>query len=229
MSSRVRRQMAQVRSCYGRAVAKHPTLGGKVDLRLEAGKRGVAKVWVMQAAVEHKRLAKCFAKALRGASLVGIPAKAAAKVRIDFSNSGAAGASTMARRAREAVRVKLRKERDGTLSSKGATQGGEVQFSLRAKKRGQSAATALESLHKDVADRLAGLLDCRRRAGRRGMRNRGALVFDVQTGRGEVQRVRTVSSQLQDPKAPQCVKTWLAKAPANALKPGRVLLTLQFD
>ena len=230
MGTRVQRAMPGVRQCYGRAVTRHPSLEGKVEFRLEAGKRGAAKVWVTHAGVEHKKLARCFASALRSARMNGIPARAAAKVRIEFQNSRAAGADQLAMRAAQARRVDLRRERDGSVSSNGGTQGGEVQFQLRSKRKGSRATkAALTSLHTAVADRLAGLLDCRRRAARRGMRARGALVFEVQTGAGEVRRVRTVSSQLQDPRAPQCVKTWLAKAEPEDLKPGRVLLTLQYD
>ena len=118
---------------------------------------------------------------------------------------------------------------DGSLSlselNKLLRRGGEVRFDLHATKARRS---TLEALHTHISDRLAGLLDCRRRASRQGRTPKGSLVMDVTTTGRAVKEVRTVSNGMRVGRAPTCVKKWLNGDEITPSKAGQVRLTLSF-
>ena len=73
-------------------------------------------------------------------------------------------------------------------------------------------ASTLSELHQDVSGRLAGLLDCRRKASHRNRPAEGTITLDVQMRDGKIARVSTKENGVNDRSAPQCVSKWLSKS-----------------
>jgi len=222
---RVEPQVDALRTCYREAVLRNPRLEGDVIVRLTNVAPGGEKVHLERDQTGDVGFHQCLSRSLARVKLRGLPLDAAALVEVRVTPPGASIKSEMNRRARNAQRVQLKRNAPGQLQSEGQTQGGEVQFALEAS---DSERDTLVAMHREVSERLAGLLDCRRRSTRRGETPRGQMVFDVHTHSQGIGHVRTVDNPTRDPRASQCVEAWLKRGEARPLPSGQVRLTLRY-
>jgi hypothetical protein len=111
------------------------------------------------------------------------------------------------------------------VETHGGTQQGEVAFRIEGPV-GERA--AIEALHRDVAARFAGLLDCRRKSARRGHSVGGTVTVALELEQGRVARARPTAERSLGHKAPACVVEWLDRADPSLLKPARVQLAITF-
>lgn len=225
MGQRVSKRMPVLRACYQQALQRRSGLAGKVTVRLEHARKAAQKVRLKDNGTGDPALGRCLTRALAHTRLAGLPSGAAARVTLHMDAPGHVDSREMSARTAAARKVQIEPGPNGRLSSRGGTQGGEVEFSLESEREDRE---ALEALHHDVADRLAGLLDCRRRATRRGNTPQGTFVFMVHTEPRGVQRVVPLRNPSRNPKASECVGAWLRRGGAADLREGQVRLSLSY-
>lgn len=220
-------KMTEVRACYGRAVDADPTLQGWLRLRITvpAG-RGRTTVEATDDRTNNARLSQCMMRAIRGADFSGIQGPAAAQVSLEFDNTAARGVTRMREGSEQRVEQAVRVNAQGLAESEGGTGEGEVRFRLAAVAAGDN--EAVTSFHRALASQVAGLLDCRRRAGRRGRNPGGTMDVALRINGRRVQTATASNSTVGDANAPRCVQNALRQLPLQGTARGQVRLSITF-
>lgn len=207
MRAPVQAQMGSVRQCFAEGMVRTAAVEGRAVFELEAEARGKVKVTVAKDETGDTAMVDCMRGALSKATVDGVPAGGRALVSLMLSNPTAKIRDAMRTRAKDAVSVRMLE--GGKAEAAGATQQGEVKFAVRGS---AYASEVLAEMHQDASGRLAGLLDCRRKASKRNRPAEGTITLDVELKDGKVQRVSTANNGVNDRSAPQCVTKWLNRA-----------------
>jgi hypothetical protein len=223
MRGPVQTQMAAVRKCFVEAMTRTSAVEGRAVFEIEAQAKGKTKVSAARDETGDAVMVECMRTALTETSLTGFPAGARSLVSVVLTNPAAAVRADMERRARV---VPLRILDGGRAETNGATQQGEVQFALRGS---AYASDTIAVLHQSFANRLAGLLDCRRKASRRNRPAEGTISLAVEVREGELSRVTTATNGVNDRSAPQCVTTWLKRSELTASGTANLTLDITFS
>lgn len=220
-------KMGEVRQCYGRAVDADPTLQGFLRLRIVVPQgRGRATVEATEDRTNNETLSRCMMRALRAADFAGIPGPAAAVVSLEFDNTAARGVTRMRQGSEQRVEEAVRVNAEGLAQSTGGTGEGEVRFQLVAVAASDN--DAVTSFHRALASNVAGLLDCRRRAGRRGRNPGGEMDVAIRINGRRVQTVTASGSTVGDANAPRCVQNALRQLPLQGTARGQMRLHVTF-
>lgn len=211
MAAAITGAMTEVRRCYGELTEERPDVTGAMAIRVTLARgRGRVQLDVIRDTTGDAGLARCARRAIERASYGAVRRPAFVTVNLDFTNSAAAGVATVrARRAREDA-VDVRRTDDGTLEATGGNASGEVRFRIRS--HGSTGEAAVAAVQRAVRAAIPGMLDCRRRAGRRNMDPAGAMVIELRVPRRGRARTRTIESAVQDSRAPTCVSRVLSRA-----------------
>lgn len=190
LGGRVGARMSALRTCYTDILAQNPTVTGTLRMRvlLDAGTRP-PRVEVDRDGTGHAPLVRCVSRTLAGLDATGLTRPTHAIVQLEMQNTAAAGVEASAERAQQAAAVPIEIDGDGNATSSGGTPDGHVRF--RVVGRGREAAGAVTAGHRAIFSALPGLLDCRRRAGRRGGSSEGEtrIAMTVRDGRAPTSRV----------------------------------------
>jgi hypothetical protein len=221
----VTQNIAEVRRCYAESVSQRPGVHGRLRLRLDMGPSGPGTTSVVEDAVADAPLLTCVRGVLAGLALDASLRPASAIVVLDFDNSAAQGAAAVAERQAEADAVAVSRE-SGRPEASG--DGNMVHFVVRG---------APETTDEVVADALRvvrsqvpGLLDCRRRASRRGRSPEGTLTLSLALRPGAAPAATAGASTVADPLAPRCVATSLGQAHRRPVTgPATVELEVRFE
>jgi len=228
MSEPVQARLGEIRACFAAAMATNPRAQGRVVLQVEAAGRGKAKALVTLDETGDAKVAECMRTALSRTDLRKVKStRAGVLVAVDLTNPAARMHETMGLRSGGET-VQVRTLSGGRVQSEGGTFTGEVRFELATS---AFARPALEKLHRDLTARLAGLLDCRRKATKRGMKGEGAIELGLSLDQGRAARTKTVRSELTDRSAPQCVSAWIGKSVSSQVTadgPAEMALTVHF-
>jgi len=225
MSVPVQARMGDVRACFAQAMATNARAEGRVVVRVDAAGKGKASAAVTLNDTNDVVLGECMRKALSRTDLSSVKSpKASVLVALDLTNPTARLREAMTRRAETAV-VPVRALAGGRVQAGGGTHEGEVRFELTTS---AFARPELERVHRDLSSHLAGLLDCRRKASKRGMKVDGAIELDLRVEGGRAVRSRTVHSELTDRNAPQCVSAWFNKSLSAPNSATEIALTVHF-
>lgn len=229
MSAPVQAQMTDVRTCFAEAMSNNARAEGRVVVQVDAASRGRAKAQVTLNETGDAKLAECMRRALSRTDLRNVKTpRASVLVALDLTNPAARMRESLDKRSANTQVVPVRNVGGGRVQAEGGTFAGEVRFELTTT---AYARPALERLHRDLNARIAGLLDCRRKANRRGRKNDGAIELGLSLDPGRKARARTVRSELFDRSAPQCVSEWLGKSASSAPSaegPSEIALTVHF-
>ncbi len=229
MSTPMQAQMSEVRACFAAAMTSNARAEGRVVVQVEAGSRGKAKAQITLNETGDAKLGECMRRALSHADLRGVkPARASVLVALDLTNPTNRVRESMDRRTAVAQAVPVRSVAGGRVQSSGGTYAGEVRFELTT---AALARPTMERLHRDLKARIAGLLDCRRKATKRGMTGVGAIELGLSLDHGRAARARTIRSELADRSAPQCVSDWIGKSASSAASaegPSEIAMTVHF-
>jgi hypothetical protein len=213
--------MPQIRACYAQAIQRVPVTQGRGRLRrdLPAGVGTVLEDGRLETA-----LLRCVGDRLSALPLDASLRPASAIVVLELDSTVAHGAAEVARRQAEADAVSVSRE-SGRPEASG--EGGAVRFAVRADSEAGDELVAEAT--RVVRSALPGLLDCRRRAGRRGRSPAGTLTFSVvlrgETAPSAAARGATVA----DPMAPRCVATAISRAHRRPALGGAVELEVSFE
>lgn len=213
--------MGAIRQCYARVIEERPTVTGTLRLRVSLGASGRPEVNVEEDGPSDRELLTCVRNAVIGQSMDGVERPAAAIVVLELSNTAAAGAAETARRADEADEVAVARE-EGRAVARGEASG--VRFAVR----GAEDAVVAEAL-RVVRSQIAGMLDCRRRASRRGMDPTGTVTLTMQMRARRAPDLRAGRSTVRDERAPTCLERALERAPRTPESAGRVDVEVEFQ
>jgi hypothetical protein len=206
----VQTQMEAIRACYVEVTSARPTVTGSLQLRVRVGESGGAgtTLEIAQNSTGDQELVDCVAGAIRRAPFMTIRGPAGGLIVIEFANTAALGAALVAREAElaaDAVEVV-----DGRPRASSRTPGGEIEIVVTG--TGSTLPAGVAAVNRAAQARIGSLLDCRRRASRRGADPSGELVLSVRVpGAGAVAGSRR-SSTIADPNAPQCALRMLGEA-----------------
>ena len=224
MARAVSEGLGPIRECYGRITADDPSVVGTIKLRvaLPAG-RGRVRVERTDDSVNNRDIQRCVDRAFQGANYGDVSRPANVFVQLDFGNTAAAGAAEVARRREEGARVEVTRNADGQFQASGGVPNNEVRFTATA-----GSAEVAAAVHRALRSNIAGLLDCRRRAGRRDMNPEGQIDLTLTVGRNGRGRLRTGNSTVQDTRAPTCVSRALSRVDWGRDAAGRSAVRLGF-
>lgn len=222
MSDPVRQQMGGIRVCFGQAMGRSAAVQGRAVFEIEALAQGRSRTRVTSNRTGDRELAECMRTSLSQVSFAGIPRGARSLITLDLTNPSA-NSRLNAKLPEPESPVKLLP--NGRAESEGRTQQGEVQFRISgaAEARG-----AIESLHSDVSQRFAGLLDCRRKSSTRHRAALGTITLKLSLQQGKVAKMRSKAERSVGYKAPGCVMEWLGRADSTRLMPAEVELAITF-
>jgi hypothetical protein len=222
----VGRKMGDIRACYAQATAADPTITGQLRLRvaLDAG-RAVPAFEVQADTLSDEGLRQCVMRVVRSVDLAGVERPAAALVSLDFANTAARGTQAV-QQARAEQTAAVAVDGAGRASAAGGTGEREVGYAVSADGDG-TAPEVVAAVHRALGDGLAGLLDCRRRAGRRSS-PAGAITVTAEVS-SSLRRATAESSTVADAAAARCVERALeALVLPPGARSGRVRIVVTF-
>lgn len=218
-------RMGAVKQCYAAIAKSDPSVRGKLSYLLTLGRP--LKLETKVDDVGNKALASCVVKAIKGGNYGSVSGPGAAYILLEFTNSAAEGVlRTRERRAVEDA-VKVEKTADGKHRAQGGTPDGKVLFTLEAKSE-QATAAAYRTLRSAIPT----LLDCHRKAGRRGGDPEGEVVVALTVSKKGAARVQVKKNSIANPdgtkQAEKCVQKGLGRTTFSAESAGKLDLTLHF-
>lgn len=195
LGQRVGAKMAQIRRCYEQRVEEDPTVVGTLRLRFLLEARGRPRVEIDRDDVDDAPLLRCITRELERIDVAQLTRPTRAIVALELANTAARGVEASAARAREARQVAWTIE-DGKPTSSGGTPDGRVRFRVVGQHREQAAAVV--AAHRALLGVLPGLMDCRRRSGRRGRAPGGDVSITMQIRQGRAPTGRVTRSTVRD-------------------------------
>ena len=225
MQAPLQARMPEIRACFVKAMSARAGVEGRVVVRVERKDHRHAKAKVTHNETGDPQLGACMERALARTDLRAVKGlRSGVLVAIDLRNPNA--------KLRESVKahrpkVDVKQIGQGRVRSVGGTQNGEVTFSLEAS---AYAREALIDLHNDMQARLAGLLDCRRKASRRGQPAEGTVSSTVTVNaEGVARSSRPKSTAPRGRQMSECVSNWIKRANRDRLKGVEADLVVAFS
>ena len=206
-------QMGDIRQCYADVTSERPITTGDMRLSVRIDRQQSAAIAVAHDGINDAPLRQCILRALRRASFNEVRGPAGGMVVVQFNNTAAQGAALVARE-RSQRRDSVVEMVDGQPQARSTTARGEVTILLRG--LGNTSAEAVNAMYRSVQARIGSLLDCRRRAGRRGMDPSGDIVLSLQVPPRGTPSGRNISSTVTAQRAPSCVMRSLSNAGRGA-------------
>lgn len=193
LGQRVGAEMTRIRGCYEARVEEDPTITGVLRLRFLLEERGRPRVEVDRDGVDDGALVRCITRVLERLDIAQLSRPTRAIVALQLANTAARGAEASAERAQETRQVTLTMDGDGNPTSSGGTEDRRVRFTVTGS--GGDSGPAVAAAHRGLMTVLPGLMDCRRRSGRRGRAPAGELTatMRIQRGRAPVTQVTRAS------------------------------------
>jgi hypothetical protein len=219
-------QMPALRACYREIIAKRPTTVGGIAARitLEQGK-SPAKVEIKETAGPEPEISACVRKVFEKAPLAKVPRPSAAIATLEVSNSRAAGQAVMEERRAVTEIVDVKADPAGGFVAEWTTTDKEVSFAARS----ASSKEAVEVAIKNLRDRFAGFLDCRRRARKGDLSPGGKVEAQLRLARGGDASVKMGASTVAHERAPICVENALGRVKFEGAPAGqKVDVTVTF-
>jgi len=157
------------------------------------------------------------------APLSKVARPAAAIATLDVSNSRAAGEAVM--QERRAITEQIDVKPDGAgFTAEWSTTDKEVSFAARS-----SSKAGVEVVIKNLRDRFAGFLDCRRRSRKGDLSLGGTVEATIRLARGGESSTKMGASTVAHERAPICVEKALGRVTFEGAPPGqKVDVTVTF-
>lgn len=219
-------RVTAIRTCYEEVVASRPTVEGTIRMlvSLPEGTGGVT-IEVSDDGVHDAPLLRCVRRALEGTPTADLHRPSGAFAVMRFFNTASSSAAASAVAAAEADTVSITRE-GGIPSASGEAREGLVRWTIRGE--ADTTDAAITEAFRTTRSQIAGLLDCRRRAGRRGMDPSGLITFSLRLRAGRAVTPTVRSSTVADATAGRCVTQRLGRAPHEPTESGTVTLEVTF-
>jgi hypothetical protein len=220
----VGQRLSAIRACYAERVGENPSVRGSLVMRISPARNGRASAAVTRDQLEDAPLRSCTVDAVEAASVAGARTTSAIVVTFTFANSAAEGHEQMQEHSARAASVTLETTADGKLVARGGVESGEVRYQVIGPAGRREAITVV---HGAMRTAIPGLLDCRRRATRRGDSPAGEVRAQLTvdgTGRGRVGRTE---STVIDPRSGRCLQNVLVRARFGREARGRYTIVVE--
>lgn len=220
-------RMTAIRACYDAVAAARPTVEGSMRVTVELAEgRGAASVEVTEDGAHDAELLTCVRTAIRGLPAADVTRPAGGVVLLTFRNTAAVGAAGAAAHAAAGDDVAVSRA-SGVPEATGTAREGALRWTVR------GAAAVSDDLvaeaYRVVASAIPGMLDCRRRASRRGRSPVGDIAITVTLAVGAAAAVEVGTSTVADTNAGACVEEKIERAPrTTTVGPGTVDVTVSF-
>ena len=218
MGAPVQARMPSVRQCFSAAMAKSSATEGVIEFDVEAARGGAAKVKVASDATHDPELVQCMRSALARAPFATVARGARSRVRLELSNPLA---ELRRQLAGKSPTENVRMLSGGRAESAGGTE--DIRFRVSGS---AYAAPTIARVAEDMSTRIAGLLDCRRKAFRREREVSGSITLPVAVRHGEL-APGTPQSTVK-PAASRCVAAWLSQLDTKSLADADLELAVSF-
>jgi hypothetical protein len=193
------------------------TTEGLAEFEVEAG-RSRSRVKVTRDETGDAELVSCMESSLSRASFAGVPRGSRASVGFFLSNPLAAMRKQLASRP---PLQEVHMLAGGRAESAGGTD--DIKFRITGS---AYAATTIAGVARDMSTRVAGLLDCRRKAFRREHEVSGSITLDLTLRSGELAHATPRSTV--KPSASRCVAQWLDQLDTKSLADADLELAVNF-
>lgn len=217
--------LGPVKRCYARVLGEHPEVQGDLKLLVEVPERGKPSIEVTSDEVDHGQVVRCALRALRGVDYDVAPRPSAAFVHYTFVHSAAAGMEATRSRAAQREATVTRGE-DGVPEARFTTPNGEVSYAVVGAE-GDADERVLAG-HRGMRSAVPGLLDCRRRAAKRGRSPEGEVRMQALVSHTGRARARVVRSTVASPRAGNCVVAAIRRTRFDREAAGRWTLRVRF-
>lgn len=220
-------RMTAIRACYDGVAAARPTVEGamRVTVQLAEG-RGAPSVTVTEDGPNDAELTACIRTALTAMSPDGVTRPAGGVVLLTFRNTAAAGVAGAAAHAAGGGDVAVSRA-SGRPEATGEAREGALRMTVRGE--AELADDLVREAYRVVASAIPGMLDCRRRASRRGRSPAGDITLSLALSAGAAAAVELGASTVADSAAGACVEEKLERAPhVSTLGPATVEVVVTF-
>lgn len=217
--------MTAIRRCYDTVVGERPTVQGSMRILMQLPERGGITLEVSEDTTGDAPLLRCVRRAIGDTALDELHRPSGVYAVLTFSNTAAASAEAGAAAAAEADVIAVTRE-GGIPSASGEAREGLLRWVVRGDAETSDALVA--DGFRVLRSQIAGLLDCRRRAGRRGRDPSGALVVSLRLRAGRAADSTVRSSTVADATAGRCVTQRLDRAPHRPGEAGTVEAEITF-
>lgn len=219
-------RMPAIRTCYEEVVASRPTVEGTLRMLMSLPEgRGGARIEVSEDGVNDAELVRCVRRVLDGVPTADLHRPSGAFAVMHFSNTASRAHEATAVAAAEAGAVSISRE-GGVPSATGEAREGLVRWTVRGE--ADTSDEAIAEAYRIARSQIAGLLDCRRRASRRGRDPSGTLTFALRMRAGRAADATAREGTVADPTAARCVTQRLERAPHRPAAAGSVTLEITF-
>lgn len=226
----IRSKIQQLKICYGKLVSEDPAAAvGAFRLVISfKAKNDRPGLEFPRAGSSHAGLEKCIRKSLGTASLERADRPAAAILMLDFTNTRARGQELMEKASDPTSSVDVQTAGDGSLTASWKTENGKMAFQVAGKPPSADRDTVAAVLS-GLRRAFGSFLDCRRRAGKRGMSPAGKTVSEVRLMRGGRASAKNLSSTLKLAPAATCIERVYRRLEFEGTKArSRVKVTVDF-
>jgi len=214
--------LGDIRQCYASVTEERPTVQGDMRIRVLLPRgRGRVELRFEENTPEDRQLTRCIRRRLSRANFGAVARPANVIVALSFTNTAARGIHETRERSSQEAEVNVRRRADGQYTATGGTD--EVRYLIASDTEERVA-----SVHRGLRTAIAGLLDCRRRAGRRGMDPSGDLKVRLSVPRRGSAQVRTLNVTIHDDRAPNCVSRAVRAHRFAPTAAGRTEVTFTF-
>lgn len=213
MGSPIRARMPGLRQCLATTMAQSSAAQGRVTFEVEARSRGAARVKLREDTTRDPALVACMKRELAAAKFAGVSRGARAALVVTVQNPLAA----LHNRAQRKQEVRMLA--GGRAESAGGTE------DLRFRVSGSAyAARSIAGVAQGLSDRVATLLDCRRKASRHDQA--GSITLDLKLRAGEV--AQGASRSTVKPSASRCIASLVTQLDTKSLADADLELAVSF-
>jgi hypothetical protein len=174
------RAVGDLKACYADVIKERPTVEGEMTLAVRLPKRGAPRVTVERDEPEDRELTRCVKGTVSGLEYDEVERPAGADATLMFHNSAAEGARRTQVRKR-GHRIEVERDEEGHPFTTGGTPDGRVRFQVRG--GSEAPDERLRAVHSGIRAAIPAILDCRRRATRRGQSPVGTTRVAVRVSR----------------------------------------------
>jgi hypothetical protein len=228
LGQRVGSSMTAIRTCYEERIEENPTVTGTLRLRFLLENRGNARVEIDNDGVGDREVVRCITNVLEGLPSRDLSRPTRAVVQLVLANSAARGVAQASQQAQRAQAVVLNTDAQGNPTASGGTDDQRVTFVVTGE--GSGSGETVAAAHRALMIALPGLLDCRRRSGRRGEGPGGDLTASMQILVGRSPTARMTASTVPNENTRSCVGRVLGRIEHRPTEGrGRVSVRIHFE
>lgn len=219
LASQVQQQLPGLRACYRALVQDRPAAEGAYRVTVQLSAQEAPKLAIESRGGSDPALGACVQSAFDKATFGSVPRPAAAVVVVQAQNSGAAGSRLTSRPVEDDLVVETGEPSDDPtgprIQGRWSAPDGQIALAVHTVAAGEPGDTeAVTDALRALRASFASLLDCRRRAGRRGASAVGSVRIELQP-HGAAPRLASSGGSTLSDRAQSCVMAAIQRRPVR--------------